>query len=62
MPNMNVLVVYCHPEPSSFNGALKDKAVQIFQDSGARVEVSDLYAQKFDPVEKQEHYLSLIHI
>ena len=59
---MNVLVVYCHPEPSSFNGALKDKAVQIFQDSGARVEVSDLYAQKFDPVEKQEHYQSRVII
>ena len=57
---MNVLVVFSHPEPSSFNGALKDKAVQVFENSGATVEVSDLYAEKFDPVEKQEHYRSRI--
>ncbi|WP_235949964.1 NAD(P)H-dependent oxidoreductase [Paenibacillus apii] len=24
---MNVLIVYAHPEPKSFNGALKDLAV-----------------------------------
>ena len=53
---MIVLVVFCHPEPTSFNGALKDTAVQVFENSGATVEVSDLYAENFDPVEKQEHY------
>ena len=57
---MNVLVVFCHPEPSSFNGALKDRAVQVFENSGASVEVSDLYAECFDPVEKQEHYRARI--
>lgn len=44
---MNVLIVYCHPEPKSFNNALKDKAIEVFEHSGAVVEVSDLYAEQF---------------
>lgn len=27
---MNILIIYAHPEPKSFNGALKDLAVQNF--------------------------------
>lgn len=57
---MTVLIVFCHPEPNSFNGALKDKAVQTLEASGAVVEVSDLYGEDFDPAEKQEHYESRI--
>ncbi|WP_295917224.1 NAD(P)H-dependent oxidoreductase, partial [uncultured Xanthomonas sp.] len=41
---MNVLLVYAHPEPASFNGALKQVAVQRLQAAGHRVQVSDLYA------------------
>src|SRR5262245_47615008 len=40
---MNVLVVFAHPEPRSFNGALKDTAVQTLTRQGHTVEVSDLY-------------------
>ncbi|MBY0402996.1 MAG: NAD(P)H-dependent oxidoreductase, partial [Cyanobacteria bacterium] len=47
---MNILIVYAHPEPKSFNGALKDLAVQVFTEQGHYVEVSDLYAQGFNPV------------
>jgi NAD(P)H dehydrogenase (quinone) len=47
---MNVLIVYAHPEPTSFNAALKDAAVKTIQAAGHRAEVSDLYAQKFNPV------------
>ena len=45
---MNVLIVYAHPEPKSFNGAMKDLAVQVLEESGHTVRVSDLYALKFD--------------
>lgn len=54
---MRALIVFCHPEPRSFNGALKDVAVETLERQGHRVEVSDLYAEGFDPVEHPRHYL-----
>ncbi len=54
---MHVLIVYCHPEPASFNGALRDVAVDTLRRLGHTVEVSDLHAEGFDPVEKADHYL-----
>lgn len=47
---MNVLVLYAHPEPTSFCGALKDVAVEAVAAAGHRCVVSDLYAEGFDPV------------
>lgn len=47
---MNVLIVYAHPEPTSFTGALKDAAVRALATAGHQVEVSDLYAEGFNPV------------
>ena len=47
---MNVLIVLAHPEPKSFNGAMKDAAVETLERAGHTVIVSDLYAQKFNPV------------
>lgn len=53
---MDVFVVHCHPEPKSFNSSMKDLTVSTFENSGHDVEVSDLYAEGFDPVEKGTHY------
>ena len=39
-----------HPEPSSFNAALKNVAVETILSSGHRAEGSDLYAEKLNPV------------
>ncbi|WID95180.1 NAD(P)H-dependent oxidoreductase [Bosea vestrisii] len=47
---MNVLLIYAHPEPTSFNGAMRDLAVQVLTEAGHLVEVSDLYAMNFQPV------------
>jgi NAD(P)H dehydrogenase (quinone) len=47
---MRVLIVYAHPEPTSFNGAMKDLAVETLSAAGHAVTVSDLYAQGFNPV------------
>ena len=47
---VNVLIVYAHEEPQSFNGALRDRAVSVLTGAGHTVEVSDLYAMDFDPV------------
>ena len=46
---MNVLIVFAHPEPHSFNGALRDVAQDCMQALGHSVEVSDLYAMRFFP-------------
>ncbi len=53
---MHVLIVYCHPEPASFNAGLKDVAVDTMRRLGHTVEVSDLHGDGFDPVEKADHY------
>ncbi len=53
---MNVLIVHCHPEPLSFNAALTEAAVEACRARGDKVEISDLYAENFDPVERAAHY------
>lgn len=47
---MNILIVYAHPEPKSFNGAMKDLALETLTRAGHEVVVSDLYAMGFNPV------------
>lgn len=47
---MNILIVYAHPEPKSFNGAMRDVAVETLRGAGHEVVVSDLYAMRFNPV------------
>ena len=47
---MNVLIVYAHEEPKSFNGAMRDTAVRVLKEAGHTVEVSDLYSMQFNPV------------
>lgn len=45
---MNTLLVFAHPEPKSFNGAMRDTAVATLRAAGHEVAVSDLYADGFD--------------
>ncbi len=47
---MNVLLVLAHPEPRSFNGALRGAALAALQAAGHRVEQSDLCAMGWQPV------------
>ncbi len=44
---MHVLIVYAHPEPTSFNAALRDAARDEAEALGHTVDVSDLYADGF---------------
>ncbi|WP_288498550.1 NAD(P)H-dependent oxidoreductase [uncultured Acinetobacter sp.] len=53
---MNILIVHAHPEPLSFTTALKDHAVQVLENIGHAVEVSDLYAMNFNPVASQADF------
>lgn len=47
---MKVLIVHAHPEPRSFNAALKDCAAEQLSTAGHEVQVSDLHAMDWNPV------------
>ncbi|WP_321417576.1 NAD(P)H-dependent oxidoreductase [uncultured Methanomethylovorans sp.] len=47
---MNILYIYAHQEPASFNAALKTTALETLKNTGHDIKVSDLYAMKFKPV------------
>ncbi|XP_053458453.1 ribosyldihydronicotinamide dehydrogenase [quinone] [Nycticebus coucang] len=49
MAGKKVLIVYAHQEPKSFNGTLKNVAVEELTKQGCTVTVSDLYAMDFEP-------------
>ena len=44
---MNVYLIFAHPEPKSFNGRLKDTAVEVLTRNGHTVQVFDLFEAKF---------------
>jgi len=46
---MKILIIYCHPNPKSFNHAIKERAKKKLKDLGHEVRVRDLYALGFDP-------------
>lgn len=56
---MNVLLVYAHPEPTSFTCALKNIARDALIDAGHSVEVSDLYGEGFNPVAGRHDFTSV---
>ena len=47
---MNVLILYAHPSPQSFNAALRDAAAEEARSLGHDVLISDLYADDFEAV------------
>jgi len=56
---MNVLIVYAHPEPASFNAAMCARARDALTQAGHEVVVSDLYAEGFNPVAGRHDFLSV---
>lgn len=55
----HVLIIHAHHEPKSFCSAMKDTARAIFELSGAQVQVSDLYADKFNPVSDRNNFVTV---
>lgn len=53
---MNVLIVYAHSQPTSFNGAMLRTAVETLEAQGHAVKVSDLYAMGFNPVASADDF------
>ncbi len=56
---MKHLIIYTHPNPASFNHAIKETLVGVLKDKGHEVRVRDLYALCFDPVLKAEDFKAL---
>lgn len=56
---MNIFIVHAHPEPQSFNGALTDHARRTLEGAGHEVQVSDLYAMKFNPVSDRRNFTTV---
>jgi NAD(P)H dehydrogenase (quinone) len=56
---MNVLIVFAHPHSQSLNGALKDITVEILEQSGHEVVVSDLYEKNFKAIADKDDFLIL---
>ncbi len=56
---MNVLIVHAHHEPQSFNGALTRHAVEVLENAGHDVVVSDLYRMQFDPVSDRRNFTTV---
>lgn len=57
---MNVLLIYAHPVPTSFNAAIFELAKTTLKTAGHHVRSVDLYAENFQPVmsrEDREAYL-----
>lgn len=47
---MNILYVYAHPNPSSFNSMLKQHALDFFTQLKLDIKLSDLYADDFKAI------------
>src|SRR4030042_1681536 len=47
---MNVYIIYTHPLTGSFNAAIRDRLIQGLREAGHEVELSDLYAEGFQPI------------
>jgi NAD(P)H dehydrogenase (quinone) len=47
---MNILFIFCHPDPNSYGAAVARAARQALEDNGHTVKFIDLYAEGFNPV------------
>lgn len=57
---MNLLIVYAHPVPTSFNAAVRETVCRVLSDAGHTLRITDLYAEEFQPVltrSEREAYL-----
>lgn len=53
---MNVLMVFAHPEPTSFGRALRGRGAEALEAAGHEVVSSDLYAMGFNPVANADDF------
>ncbi|GDX52688.1 hypothetical protein LBMAG27_17350 [Bacteroidota bacterium] len=46
----NFLIIYAHPNPESFNSAVKDKVVSTLTSGNISYQLIDLYKENYNPV------------
>jgi NAD(P)H dehydrogenase (quinone) len=56
---MKAFVVYWHPEPQSFNGAMFRTALGTLAAAGHEVRASDLHAMGFDPASSRKNFTAV---
>ncbi|MBL8490337.1 MAG: NAD(P)H-dependent oxidoreductase [Rhodocyclaceae bacterium] len=56
---MKAFVVFAHPEPKSFNGALYRTAVDSLRAAGHEVHTSDLYGMQWNPVSDRRNFVTV---
>ncbi len=56
---MQALIVFAHPEPRSFNAALRDTSREVLAGAGWTVLESDLHAMNFDPVVSRSDFTTV---
>ena len=56
---MRILLVYWHPEPKSFNGAMFRTACETLAQAGHDVRTSDLHEMHFNPVSGRKNFTSV---
>ncbi|MEO8400569.1 MAG: NAD(P)H-dependent oxidoreductase [Gammaproteobacteria bacterium] len=53
---MNVFILLAHPEIQSFNGALFNESINLFNKGGAVVNSTDLYRSNFHPLSDRSNF------
>ena len=56
---MDYLIIYAHPNPKSFNHAIKETVENKLKEKGKSFETRDLYALGFDPVMKPDDFIAI---
>ncbi|MDP4164463.1 MAG: NAD(P)H-dependent oxidoreductase [Bacillota bacterium] len=56
---MKTLVIYTHPNPASFNAAIKETVVTELTSNGHEVKVRDLYEMNFNPILSGEDFVQI---
>jgi NAD(P)H dehydrogenase (quinone) len=56
---VKIFIVFAHPEPLSFNGAMFRTASAALRAAGHEVKTSDLYAMHFNPVSGRHNFTSV---
>lgn len=54
---MKILYIFAHPEPKSFNAAMKEAALQRLNEQGHEVKLSDLFVMDFKPLLDRHDFL-----
>lgn len=56
---MKIFVVYWHPEPKSFSGAMFHAACETLTEAGHELRTSNLYEMRFDPISSRGNFTTI---